>query len=348
LTVKKGLSIFLSLSVIVSGTLLYLSIDSSSWEIFKRADILRLALAGVLVIVVWFLDALKMKFLTRAAGEEISLGFALELTLINYFGAAVTPMQSGGGPFQMYMMYKRGIGVGKSVAITIARTFLTMLFLGCAIPFSLIFHMDLPNTGREFRVFIFYVVLFSIVSLFVIIISFIKPRMIKKLFYIVVIVLKRLGAITPKLAAWALRRIGREIDAYNQNIRDFMTKGRSYFLLGIAAGITQMLVYLSIMPCLIWAIRMPVKYIECILIQALFLFLLYFIPTPGGSGAAEGGAAMIFSIFVPWSVAGTLGIGWRFLTEYTGIIFGLLIAMKEIGWNVTNSMAMKQDGDEET
>jgi uncharacterized protein (TIRG00374 family) len=112
-----------------------------------------------------------------------------------------------------------------------------------------------------------------------------------------------------------------------------------------------MLVYLSIMPCLIWAIRIPVKYIECILFQALFLFLLYFIPTPGGSGAAEGGAAMIFSVFVPWSAAGALGIGWRFLTEYTGIVLGLLIAMKEIGWNATNSMTMKRDsdeGDEET
>ena len=31
-------------------------------------------------------------------------------------------MQSGGGPFQIYLLYKNGVSVGKSVAITLVRT----------------------------------------------------------------------------------------------------------------------------------------------------------------------------------------------------------------------------------
>ena len=100
----------------------------------------------------------------------------------------------------------------------------------------------------------------------------------------------------------------------------------------------HILAQLSVMPCMIWALGFPVWYPECILAQATFLFLLYFVPTPGGSGAAEGGAALVFSLFVPWSVAGTLGVGWRLLTEYTGIILGSVVAIRRIGWKLAGKL----------
>jgi uncharacterized membrane protein YbhN (UPF0104 family) len=96
---------------------------------------------------------------------------------------------------------------------------------------------------------------------------------------------------------------------------------------------------------MIWALEFPVKYYQCVLVQSVFLFLLYFIPTPGGSGAAEGGAALVFSMFVPWNVAGMLGVGWRALTEYTGIILGAAVAVRRIGWKLANQI-MTRDADE--
>jgi uncharacterized membrane protein YbhN (UPF0104 family) len=112
------------------------------------------------------------------------------------------------------------------------------------------------------------------------------------------------------------------------------------------AALFQLIVYLSVMPCLIWAIGLPVQYWDCIIMQALFLFLLYFIPTPGGSGAAEGGAALVFSMFAPWSVAGALGVGWRFLTEYTGIFLGTIVIIKLVGWGIVNQIMTRDEADE--
>jgi uncharacterized protein (TIRG00374 family) len=347
LTVKKGLSFFVILSLLVSGAVLYVSIDRSSFEMFRRADASKLSVAILMVALVWLLDALKLQSLTRAAGEKMSFAFSMQLTLINYFGAAVTPMQSGGGPFQVYMMYRRGIGVGKSVAITLIRTVLTMLILGVTIPFTLMFGVNIPKSGWWLRGFVFYVVTFIMLSWLVIILSLVRPRLIKRVSGIAVMLLTRAGFLKPALVSAILRWINREVDAYNQNVRDFISTGRNHLLLGVVFGVLQMWVYLSVMPCMIWAMGMPVMYVECVLIQALFLFLLYFIPTPGGSGAAEGGAAMIFSIFVPWSVAGMLGLGWRFLTEYTGIILGFAIAMKEFGWDFACGAFEKERNDSE-
>ncbi|MDR1943983.1 MAG: flippase-like domain-containing protein [Synergistaceae bacterium] len=344
MTVKKGLAIFVALSLLVSGTVLFMSVDASSVEVFKSADAGRMAVAMLLVVIVFALDALKIKALVRAAGERITFRLSMQLTLINYFGAAVTPMQSGGGPFQMYMMYRRGIGVGKAVAITLVRTILTMLILGFTIPFTLMFHVDLPVTGLRLKGFIFYVIAFIMVSWFLIALSLVRPKLIKRLIGMVVMLLKRLGFLKPKLVLKIVKWVDKEIDAYNLNVRDFITRGRSYFLLGILAGIGQMWAYLSVMPCMIWAMGTPVAYapvmyVECVLIQALFLFMLYFIPTPGGSVVAEGGAAAIFSLFVPWNVAGMLGLCWRFLTEHTGIALGLIVAIRELGWNVASDIA---------
>lgn len=326
----------------MSGTVLFCSIDKSSWVIFQQASKAKMSFAMLLVVFVWLLDALKFKFLTRAAGEHIKYGLALELTWINYFGAAITPMQSGGGPFQMYILYKNGVGVGSSVAITLVRTFLTMLLLGVTIPFSLMMQPELPQLGWAMRGFMFYVIAFTLVVWVGVILSIVRPELIKRWCWRIINILKRIGFLKQSRMTRMFRRASHEIDLYNQNVRAFITTGRNFFLLGALAAAIQMVVQLSVMPCMIWAMGMPVMYVECILVQALFIFLLYFIPTPGGSGAAEGGSALIFNIFVPWSVAGMMGVTWRLLTEYTGIALGTLVALKMLGWNVAEEI-MEQD-----
>lgn len=299
-------------------------------------------LAMLLVVLVWCLDALKFKLLTLAAGAHVNYSLSLELTWINYFGAAITPMQSGGGPFQMYIMYKNGICLGTTVAITLVRTFLTMLLLGLTIPFSLMMKAELPQVGWGMRGFVFYVIIFSLAVWCFVVLSIIRPSLIKRLSWKIIAFLKHFGFFGQARLLRIFRKVSREVDSYNQNVRSFITTGRTYFILGALAAFFQMVAYLSVMPCMIWAMGMPVPYVDCLLVQALFLFLLYFVPTPGGSGAAEGGAALIFSIFVPWSVAGMMAVVWRLLTEYTGIGLGALVAVKTLGWNVAEEI-MERD-----
>jgi len=341
LSLRKGVTIFLLLSVAVCGVLLYFSVDRTSFEIFREANGFKLYLAFMLVVCVWMLDALKLLLLIRAAGEKTTYRLAMELTWINYFGAAITPMQSGGGPFQMYIMYHNGISVGKSVAITIVRTVLVMFMLGAMIPFAIMIRGDMTQLGWGARGFIFYVVLFILAIWLALVVSIVKPVLVKRLAVKIITFLHRIGLLSKQWEKKLLKLAVREIDAYNQNIRAFMTTGRRPFLAGVFVAFVQILAQLSVMPCMIWTLGFPVSYPECVLVQATFLFLLYFIPTPGGSGAAEGGAALVFSMFVPWSVAGMLGVGWRILTEYTGILLGAVVAIRRIGWKLANQLIIR-------
>ena len=68
------------------------------------------------------------------------------------------------------------------------------------------------------------------------------------------------------------------------------------------------------------------------------MFILYFVPTPGGSGVAEGGGAAIFSLLVPWNLAGVMAITWRFFTEYLSIAMGALVAVRILGWGAAEDL----------
>ena len=146
-----------------------------------------------------------------------------------------------------------------------------------------------------------------------------------------------------------VRHIHREIDEYNENIRVFCTTGKWYFLGGILASCLYLLCAFSVLPCLIWALGQPVRFVECILVQAMFMFILYFVPTPGASGVAEGGAMVLYKLLVPWNLAGVVAVGWRFFTEYTGIVIGAFVAMRYIGWDLASRlMDQEKAKDEET
>jgi uncharacterized protein (TIRG00374 family) len=319
-------------------------VDKSSLKFLAGANKLGVVLSLLLVVLMWLLDAVKLSMLAKAAGERLSYGLSIELVWLNYFGAAITPMQSGGGPFQMYLLYKNNISFGKSVAITLVRTILTLLILGLSIPLSLLIQQDLPDLDWMMRGFIVYVILFVMAAWLCFVLSLLRPRIIKRWVGIIIITLKRFGILKQGRVRRIIRSTNREIDSYNQILRAFLTTGRRHFLCGVAAAFLQMIAYLSIMPCMIWAIGLPVEFFHCVIMQSLFLFLLYFIPTPGGSGAAEGGAALVFSVFAPRSVAGVLGIGWRLLTEYTGILLGGIVIVKLVGWGLVNQI-MTEDGE---
>ena len=80
------------------------------------------------------------------------------------------------------------------------------------------------------------------------------------------------------------------------------------------------------------ALSLAVNYLHAVLAQAMFMFILYFIPTPGASGVAEGGGAAIFSLLMPDNIAGIMAVVCRFFTEYLAIFMGCIVAIRMIGW----------------
>ncbi len=332
MTVKKSFSIFVSIVVLSIVGVLFLSIDSATFDILMKADGEYLFYSALLVVMGWSLDALKFVCLSRAAGESLTLRQTMSVVWINYFGCAITPMQSGGGPFQIYLLYRNGVSVGKSVAITLVRTIQVLFLLALVLPFALISEPEFFEQHMMLKWFVGYVILFISFAAFLLVVSVVRPKWIKRWSSGGLLKMKHIGILKPKRLLIAIRWINKEIDNYSTNIRLFTSTGRNWFFISLLVAALHLLVYMSIMPCLIVAMGFDVSYMQCMLAESLLLFLLYFVPTPGGSGAAEGGAAAVFALFVPWNLAGVMAVAWRLLSEYTGVALGTVIAIRLLGW----------------
>jgi len=343
LSVRRGLAAFLALSLGVSAIVLLSSIDRSTVGMIIHARKVRLACAFFLVLLVWTFDALKLYFVVKSAGEKISGKLAVLLNWLRYFGCAITPMQSGGGPFQVFFLFKSGIPIGKGVAITLTSTLMTLFQLGFFVPLALLLQPELLQ-GRKLLQGVFsYVLVFVFVSWTVVVISLLRPRLIKKWAGGITLLLKRWGFLKPLKVLRIVRRVNREIDNYNRNFRVFFSSGMPLFALGFLFSCLQMLAMFSILPCLVWSLGLDVRFVEAFLAQALFLFILYFVPTPGASGVAEGGGAAIFSLLVPWNIAGVMAITWRFFTEYLSIAMGGIVAVRLLGWGMADDLLKPGD-----
>jgi hypothetical protein len=59
--------------------------------------------------------------------------------------------------------------------------------------------------------------------------------------------------------------------------------------------------------------------------------LLYFTPTPGGSGVAEGGFVLLFNETVPQGTVGIVAVCWRLIAEYIPFLIGFYYTIKVFG-----------------
>jgi len=171
-----------------------------------------------------------------------------------------------------------------------------------------------------------------------VVLSIARPCVIKRWGRVFTLWLKRFGVVRPERVLRIAKRINLEVDNYNLNFQMFFSSGLRYFILAIILSVFHLLFIFSVLPCLIASVGLPLNYLQAFLAQSVFMFLLYFVPTPGASGVAEGGGAALFGLLVPWNMAGVMAIAWRFFTEYLAIAMGVAVAVKLLGWGVTEEL----------
>ena len=338
MSLRKGLIVFVLLAFGVNAVVLATSVDQQTILRISSANKLGILFALCSVICAWLCDGFRFIAIGKAAGEYLSFKLGMTLTFLHYFGCAVTPMQSGGGPFQVYVLYKKKVPIGKGIAITLTRTLMTLLFLGLTVPVAVVFEPEILEGSMFLKGIFSYVIVFVVVSWFFVVLSILRPRLIKRWSQILILWLKRFGVVKPTKVLAVVRRINREIDNYNDNFHMFFSTGLSQFLWAICLSGMYLFFLFSVLPCLIWSIGLPVNYLQTLLVQGVFLFVLYFIPTPGASGVAEGGGAALFHLLVPWNLAGVMAITWRFFTEYIGIAIGVAVAIRLLGWGISEEI----------
>ena len=97
------------------------------------------------------------------------------------------------------------------------------------------------------------------------------------------------------------------------------------------SGLNLLCIY-AVVPCLLLGLGVTNADWYTVMGRMIFLnMLLYFSPTPGGSGIAEGGFVLLFSSVVPAGTVGIVAVCWRLIAEYLPFLIGFYYTVTVFG-----------------
>ncbi|MBP2645546.1 MAG: Lysylphosphatidylglycerol synthetase/glycosyltransferase AglD [Firmicutes bacterium] len=301
----------------ISGAVIYFTLDINTLRYLTDFRPWSLVVVALLWTIGMYFDGTRLLHLVRISGQTVSLLQAVQVIFSNYFLALLTPGAAGGAVAQVMFLKRAGVPIGIAGVVVFIRTLMSILFLLLCLP--LIFYLDpglLPWIPPEVLIGASLLLLGSCIF---------------------IVWFLRSGMSTLLVVKWTKRfkpARRRKIFALYRDIRGavFMMLKAPYSMLRvfIESGISLVSLY-SVVPILFLGLGIDFAW-YIVLGRMIFInILLYFAPTPGGSGIAEGGFVLLFGALVPPGTVGVLAVAWRIVQEYVPFLVGFYFAVKVFG-----------------
>ena len=230
----------------------------------------------------------------------------------------VTPAAVGGQPFQIfYMRRNSGLAAGPSTSIPIfGMISIQIAFILIATICFLFGGLAEANPTLLFTALIgilfyaFWPIMVAGVSFF--------PKTTTKFLKFIVKILAKLKIV--KKRKKVLEKVESEAEEYAKSVKTIL-KTRGLFVKVILWSLVYNFLIASIPFFVLTAFGGNVNFIESFVMTIAVMSAVYFVPTPGNSGAAEGTFFIVFSAlssgYVFWAM-----LVWRFFSYYIYIIMG--------------------------
>lgn len=319
----KRFLILIVLVLVISGTVIYTTVDINTLKNLTQFKTWSIALAILAVSLGLFFDGSRLMHLVKISDEKITLYQAVQVVFGNYFLALLTPGATGGAVAQLMFLRHAGVPTGKAAVLVIVRTLLSILFLVLCMPF--IFMHDagiVPGISNDTLMAI-------TLTAFVVIIAIVVGARRGYLDYLVI-----------SIARHAKKERRCKIIAFYRDTKSAIAllaaSPKAMLLVFAESGLNLLCIY-AIVPCLLLGLGVTDADWYSVMGRMIFLnMLLYFTPTPGGSGIAEGGFVLLFSDTVPAGTVGIVAVCWRLIAEYIPFLIGLYYTLTVFGRDFLN------------
>lgn len=316
----KRIALVVIFVLAISAAVIYFTFDIraldyltmfSSWSV--------LCALGALAIGLFF-DGTRLLTLARITGEDLPLPDVVKVVLSNYFLAVLTPGATGGAIAQVMFMRRAGVSVARSTVIILVRTIMSIFFLIVMLPIFM----------KQDEAITSWVPMPVIMTVSVIFIA------------IPVAAVALMRTNYPKRIIYYFSRYFRH-ERRRQAFRLYYDFRQAVYIMGkqpvmvlrafIESGVSLTFIYLTV-PAYFLGLQFPFDLVQVMGRMYLLNLVLYFSPTPGGSGIAEAGFVALFNHLVPSGTVGILAVLWRFTAEYLPFILGAFITLRAFGSNV--------------
>lgn len=314
-TFQRRLLVLILLVAAISGSIIYFTIDIHTLKNLNAFQPWSIIWALLCLAIGMYFDGTRLTRLVAIAGERITFSQALQVIFGNYFLAMLTPGAAGGAVAQVMFLRRAGVPLGKATVLVLVRTIMSIMFLLVCMPF--VFYLD-PGLLPWLSPDMLAGAAILLVGLCLGGMAFVRTRL----------------ALTIILQFTRRMKKGRRWLGFFHDIR-----GAVGLLAGAPSGVlavflesgASLLALYAVVPVLFLGLGASVDWLMVMGRMVFLNLLLYFAPTPGGSGVAEGGFVMLFGEGLPPGTVGILAVAWRALAEYLPFSIGFYYTIQVFG-----------------
>jgi len=276
-------------------------------------------------------DALRLVTLTQITDEKLPSKDVVKVVLSNYFLALVTPGASGGAIAQIMFMKRAGVPMAKSTMVVFVRTIMSIMFLIIIVPFFIYYD---PDVMAWISIYVIATVSVLFTAIPVAAVLLMNTQIPQKILY----------GLTQHLSHDRRRKCFVWYDDFKQAA--FIMGQRPWMVLRafLESGCSLLFIY-AVVPAYFLGLNFDFNIMQVMGRMLLLNLVLYFSPTPGGSGIAEAGFLVLFSKIVPDGTVGILAVLWRFTDEYIPFLLGGILTLRTFGSSIL-SLTDKHGGQE--
>ena len=269
---KRGIFMFLLLLAVSIG-IIYYTIDLDALKAISSFNSISLLLALVALVAGMYFDGLRLQRLVKIGGYKLSIRAVLRVIFSNYFMAMLTPGASGGAVAQVLVLRSYGVPISKGTPIVLIRTVFSIMFLVIMLP--LVFLRDaieIPYISRDMLlIFAVLAVIATLVGTYILQTKYMRQSVYN--------LAQRFKAHNTK--DWLSK-----LETLNQGLGLLYKQPVQSLIVFIESGLSLLCLY-CIAPALMYAFTPDIPIIDILDRMILLNLILYFAPTPGGTGIAE-------------------------------------------------------------
>ncbi len=246
-----------------------------------------------LLVIFVICEGIRLQILALGVEDKTSLKTGVIASLTNEFLSAITPFQSGGQPFEVFVLHRDGISLGKVVVISYFKTATSLIVLtSCAI-IGFILYPEL--LGLSFlKYFYVYGILFVSYFITLTILSVFKPLFAKKLAFNGMKILRKIHIIKRDTFHSKMKYVLREVNLFNYHIKKYYFHKKLNLSLSVLMTFATWVVKFSMAYFILLGLGIDSSYLKVVFYQYVIQFVNYAMPTPGSSGTSEFTAYTIF------------------------------------------------------
>jgi uncharacterized protein (TIRG00374 family) len=300
-TIIKGSLWFALITIITIAAIFFYNNTGNAIQALKSIKPKYILLCFIMLFIDLMLGSWRNHIFVRKLKPGLSHWVSFKANVANMFMGAVTPAHGGAGPAQIYVYMSNGVSFIDAFAVSLINMGATLIFMPLA-GLLAIFLMNKEYVGGIVPSLLRYGFSFFTLFLFAFLLAFLKPLLVGSL-------LKRISEFLAgifkkqkeRLLFWGERSVT-NIAKYQESCSILLKKHPLLFPLALLITTVLYLNKYVLQYVILLGLGVDADIVQVISIQILIQFMIYFAPSPGGSGFAEISISVLFGKVVPPAV----------------------------------------------